>query len=209
MANYEKIFAIGFNRTGTTSLHALFNKCGRTPFHGGGWKLEKYDAFSDGHCCIGEFSDFTKLYEKFPNSLYILNTRPLKNWLISRGNHRYVKGKPGFDMNNPYTYVSWIRKRDEHYQNVLKFFIKSQNNLMIVDIEKKDWCGFVSNEIVSANMPDLLKNKMNTVAINPEGLKIIAEKIDEAFKILGYDESRQMSTMIDSPLIDLYKNNLK
>ena len=51
----NKVFAVGFNKTGTTSLDALFKSLGLTAYHGVKWRtcddlelLRSYDCFSDG-----------------------------------------------------------------------------------------------------------------------------------------------------------------
>ena len=46
--------------------------------------IDEYDAFTDGSPY-----EFEKYYEKNPDSLFILNTRPIKKWLISRYKHAH------------------------------------------------------------------------------------------------------------------------
>ena len=81
----KKIFVIGFNKTGTTSFDDLFKNLGINSIHDTIPVMEiidKYDAFTDG-----EHPNFSEYFEKYPDSLFILNTRPMKNWLISRYKH--------------------------------------------------------------------------------------------------------------------------
>lgn len=44
--------------------------------------INQYGAFTDG-----DHFHFDQYYEKYPESVFILNTRPLRNWLISRYKH--------------------------------------------------------------------------------------------------------------------------
>ena len=82
----KKIFVLGLNKTGSTSLHNLFNKINIKSTHEC-WRpdqhvikiIDKYQAFTDGH-----HLNFKKYYYLYPDSLFILNTRPIKKWLISR-----------------------------------------------------------------------------------------------------------------------------
>ena len=78
----QKIFVIGFNKCGTTSLHGLFKICNIASVHKSGLNTQeilklatKYDAITDGN-----HYNFQDYYDKYPNSLFILNTRPLKKW---------------------------------------------------------------------------------------------------------------------------------
>ena len=82
----NKIFVIGFNKSATKTFHNLFLENNLNSQHyGKSWDLEKYDCFSDN----GNNRDIHNLYEKFPNSIFILNTRRLDKWLISRFKHGY------------------------------------------------------------------------------------------------------------------------
>ena len=81
----KKIFVIGFNKTATSSFHALFNLLGINSVHTDVPIMEiidDYDAFTDGY-----HLKFTDYFNKYPDSLFILNTRPIKNWLVSRYKH--------------------------------------------------------------------------------------------------------------------------
>ena len=78
---YDKIFVIGFNKTATTSIHKLFIKNNLLSQHNGDkWDLDSYQCFSDN----GDLRNFKELNETYENSIFILNTRKLKNWIISR-----------------------------------------------------------------------------------------------------------------------------
>ena len=92
----RKIFCVGFNKTGTSTLDALFKEqLGYNSVHNNTewtyWtfsaqdrRLNDYDAFSDG-----ESAFIANLKKRYPDAYFILNTRPLKSWVSSR--HKAVE----------------------------------------------------------------------------------------------------------------------
>lgn len=112
----RKIFVIGFNKTATTSIAHLCCLNGFKSQHGfvvyewsheeqkvkrlkqfetSLWRTEDHSiqVFADGRSIY----EFKKLDKKYKNSVFILNTRPLKSWLLSRFMNRartFGKGKP-------------------------------------------------------------------------------------------------------------------
>ena len=68
-----KIFVIGFNKTGTTSIHTIIPVMKI---------INKYDAFTDGNHFY-----FKKYYNRYLDSLFILNTLPIYSWILSRYKH--------------------------------------------------------------------------------------------------------------------------
>jgi len=113
----NKIFCIGLNKTGSTSLDAAFKILGFKNVHysiwypGGGKEIlsdiirdnsehnrmlfsgiEGYDAYSDFFQRGETQRPFKILDEQYPNSKFILNTRDLRSWLRSR--ERHVLKKP-------------------------------------------------------------------------------------------------------------------
>ncbi|MDO5603819.1 MAG: sulfotransferase [Paracoccus sp. (in: a-proteobacteria)] len=112
-----KVFVIGFNKCGTTSLHRMFLRAGHRSSHhrhlladGSSVKLASrmHDNARAGHPLLtgiedaGAYSDmdicgqgrqlsgialFRTLDRQYPDSRFILNTRDPQNWLTSRGRH--------------------------------------------------------------------------------------------------------------------------
>ena len=85
----NKVFAVGFNKSATTSLHTLFESLGLASYHGVEWSsyhrmalLHSYDCFSDGPP-----ADLAKLDASFPGAKFILQVRDLESWLYSRLAH--------------------------------------------------------------------------------------------------------------------------
>lgn len=84
-----KVFCIGFNKTGTFSLHRFFQGCGLSSEHSTIWPLysqvEKGKRYFKKQCYSdGEQSDVVNLSQWFPGSIFILNNRDEREWLYSR-----------------------------------------------------------------------------------------------------------------------------
>lgn len=140
----KKIFAIGFNKSATSSLHALFHEIGRPSYHGVDWQhlenhgvLKKYDCFSDGTP-----TDIAKLDGMFPNSKYIMQVRDLRTWIISRLEHiaRY-KDDPGYQTKEDWDVTeaaieNWILRRQEHHKTVMHYFADRPDDLVVVNFIK-------------------------------------------------------------------------
>ena len=85
---FKKIFIIGYNKTATCSLNALFKHNGWNSEHKcGDWAIDEKEVFSDQHPEFTNFFDFKKLSNKYPNSFFILNLRKLDDWIMSRCGH--------------------------------------------------------------------------------------------------------------------------
>jgi len=141
----SKIFCIGFNKTGTTSLDKLFQLWNMASFHGEYHELsldddlfKEYQCFSDG-----ESHDFKALYGAFSGSKFILNTRKMDDWLVSRIKHveyRLSRHLSTGWMAKEYTNDSklalqnWINRRVKYYQDVLDFFSNKSESLLIVNV---------------------------------------------------------------------------
>jgi len=153
----EKVFVIGFHKTGTSSMgKALqllgYRVCGSLKegidvdkvklsdksylmenTHG---VLENYDAFQD----TPWFLMYEQLYHVFPNAKFILTIRDEEKWLNS------VKKHFG---NNAFLYHDYIYKTDNvvidetnyiaiynaHIKACKIFFDKMQKDLLIIDLE--------------------------------------------------------------------------
>ena len=85
---FEKIFIIGYNKTATCSLDALFCSNGwDTQHQDGNWKINKKEVFSDQHAEKTNFFNFKQLSQDYPNALFILNLRKLDDWIMNRCGH--------------------------------------------------------------------------------------------------------------------------
>lgn len=101
--NRPRIFGIGLNKTGTSSLDAALRILGYESLHWGGPPVRRlveealeagepllsrldprYDAFSDIEPL---YRNFALLDEQYPGSKFILTVRPLEAWIESRKRH--------------------------------------------------------------------------------------------------------------------------
>jgi hypothetical protein len=108
----NKIFVIGFNKTGTTSIDAFFQSYGFRTLH---WKtgdknlarqieinvkrsdfilaeIDNFDVYSDftyvsDAQAIEGNSYFRELHVAFPDAFFVLNTRSMEGWILSRLRH--------------------------------------------------------------------------------------------------------------------------
>jgi hypothetical protein len=134
-----KVFAIGMNKTGTSSIQALYKQLGLNGYHGVEWRRtsdtsfhRRYDAFSDGMP-----DDFAELDAAFPRSRFILNVRCLDQWLDSRiEHHGHLKetGRPpGGEKVSEELVKKWVHKRHQHHLRVMAYFEHRLNDLLIVN----------------------------------------------------------------------------
>ena len=189
-----KIFCIGFNKTGTTTLHHTFLHVGLNSVHGHNWTrrsnehikantFDINDAFTDGEMC-----DYVWLKEIFPNAIFILNTRNLKNWLISRYNHVKINKKRDrlWTDNSGKAIKEWILVRNNYHKKVLDFFGKS---ILIMDIEKyseQEVCKKLSKKI-KIPITELIKKNCKSQATYYKNKVSLIDKILKKMKITKKD----------------------
>ena len=162
----NKVFVIGFNKTGTTSMTEALTKlgfkfCPEYVVYNGSlnyfqdqiskkydslFKLvDKYDAFEDRPW---NHTDFYKELDKYaPNSKFILTIRDVNNWLSSY--ERWGK-RVGLKNNWYYNLVSnecygiddflsnkeVMKKKYEERNQEIMEYFKDTNKLFVMDIEK-------------------------------------------------------------------------
>lgn len=139
----QKVFAIGFNKTGTTSIHQLFKTHGYRASHAREWRntrhpsiFMKYDAFSDGVP-----DDFRRLDKQYPGSKFILNVRDLDTWIDSRINYIHRKFPRGLELWDPFSdwnifnssLMEWVLQRNRYHAQVLQHFITRPEYLITIN----------------------------------------------------------------------------
>lgn len=177
----NKIFQIGFNKTGTSSIHALFKSYSQlSSIHWDNGNLAKtihsniqageklpldsyneYSVYTDMECFIEnkdalihimigkEYFDILDI--NYPNSVFIFNTRPIDNWIDSRVNHkhngmRYIDlYKKAYNTSSKNKIIDyWKQEYYSHYNNVVEYFSRDPNKLLIFDIEQDSFDKFSS-----------------------------------------------------------------
>jgi len=157
-----KTFQIGFNRCGTLSLHKFFEKNGLKSIHWDNGKLaktilvnyknnrqlltgyEQFDCFTDMEAVGATKSIYiseillAELDQQYPESVFILNVRPVDRLIGSRLRHNNgiyatkIKSIHNFDDNKLMDY--WRARFYEHCTYVCQYF-SGKANLLHFDIE--------------------------------------------------------------------------
>jgi len=178
---YNKVFCIGWHKTGTTTLgEALlmlgFNVVGARldladPLMNGDVGLlmkeaEKYKAFQD----VPWAALFRELDQEYPGSKFILTVRDENKWLNSASNHfedKYYKLHEwlygvGKLRGNEDIYLKRYRK---HYKEVDEYFKDRPDDLLVIDWSKevgwKHLCQFLNKPIPAKSFPYANKGKHN------------------------------------------------
>jgi hypothetical protein len=149
-----RIFGIGLNKTGTTSLHRAFGVLGYRSLHWGGPRVAqrveaarargepllsrlspKFDAFSDVGPLIGAFQ---LLDEQYPGSRFILTVRPVDAWIESRRHHVAVNvaAKEQGKYDGTFLVVDeegWRATWEGHTTRVRRYF-ETRSNLLELDL---------------------------------------------------------------------------
>lgn len=209
----NKIFVIGFNKTATSTFHQLFLANKKKSQHGDIWNTQKYDCFSDNPEMPE--NNYKNLYEKYPDAKFILNTRCLNSWLLSRAVHcEALKQNWGYPLTDKLL-SEWIDERNEKHLEIINFFKDKSNKLIIVNIEKDGWMNFIKQEFNFKN--DLTKKYNTAKKINKDKINNFQKMIEKTFinkklpKEYYEDKFLDFSISKDSNiqnLINLYRNNL-
>lgn len=138
----RRYFVIGHPRSGTTTLHRLFRSNGIASFHGPrDWRTDRFEAFSD----MGHLRPIRAFDRTYPNAKFILNFRPLRNYLTSLTRHF-----PGrFTVRNA---VNEVLRREAYLAWALRYFT-GRTDFIVVNIEAPgawdavaDFCDFKTAE---------------------------------------------------------------
>jgi hypothetical protein len=149
-----KIFGIGVNKTGTTSLHHALLRLGFSSLHFGDWRtdgrvrqaiaegklaltyIDGYDAYSDIDTLTSRFG---LLDRQYPGSKFILTTRTLQSWLASR--RRHVERNIELARRGAYegTWLDvdlarWTTEFENHHERVHRHFDGRTTDLLVMDV---------------------------------------------------------------------------
>ena len=203
----NKIFGVGLNKTGTTSIAKALDILGFYSVHFQSKKgnikniiekngennqpllkeIEEYDAYLDwNHPQTNHY--FKKLDHQYPNSKFILHTRPMEDWIKSR--YQHVNSIPNLKKmqkkypDNPWYNMdveAWKAEYDEHHTNVKSYFKNRPDDLLMFNLFAGDsWeelCDFLKIEKPNVEFP--IENKADK-KINP--LKKASKKLKARFK---------------------------
>lgn len=161
-----RILVIGFNRCGTLSLHKFFKRNGVTSIHYNVGKrivpiqifanlslgrpllqgLDDFQAVSDMGLAWPEITFevsrlFRDLHRDYPDAYFVLNTRPVDNWIASRMMHlegdyarRYAQM---YDCTEADLASLWAEQYAAHHDDVRTYFA-GHDRFLEFDIESGD-----------------------------------------------------------------------
>jgi hypothetical protein len=176
-----KIFCIGLNKTGTTSLHSAFELLGYRSVHfedrdGRNIQdiirsnheqglpilrgIEDFDAYSDWITDEPE-AVFPKFDAEYPGSKFILHTRDMAGWLRSREKHVKRNQKEFAETKDPkitwleIDLVGWEAHYKAYHKAVREHFKGREMDLLELDVTQGDgWellCPFLG--VKAPNVP--------------------------------------------------------
>jgi hypothetical protein len=149
-----KVFGIGLNKTGTSSLHDALTALGYTSLHHGGPETTaairraveemkpvlhyldpRFDAFSD--TAISHYYHLADV--QYPGSQFILTVRDLDDWLESRRRHveKNRRRKAAGEYHHTFLEVDiegWREEYRRHQGAVRSYFANRPNDLLIYDV---------------------------------------------------------------------------
>jgi|WetSurMetagenome_2_1015567.scaffolds.fasta_scaffold46594_3 hypothetical protein len=170
--NEKKIFAIGFPKTGTTSLNSALTTFGykvkshfglddpdisRNVYEMAFRFVEQYDAFEDAPWCF----IYKELDKKYPGSKFILTLRPTEKWIKSQVDH-FTQTRPmrewiygaGCPKGNEDIYIA---RYERHNKEVLEYFKDRPDDLLVLRLtEGEGWeklCQFLHKDVPDIEFP--------------------------------------------------------
>lgn len=199
--NKNKVFIIGFHKTGTSSMGKAFqmlgyrvcgsikeamdfNKIDQDPreyIFSEALKLTpKYDCFQD----TPWFMFYKELYEIYPDAYFVLTVRPEKDWIRSVLNHfgnrdnspyhEWIYGHKD-PRSNEETYL----KKYQNHNNSVKSFFKNNSKFIVFNLKEDDkWtklCAFLGGAEPKVSFPYVNTNKSRKSFYTK--IKLIAKKI--------------------------------
>lgn len=196
--SYHKVFAIGFNKTATKSIHSLFKELGYlASLHGVEWRPQdavwvhrKWQAFSDGRP-----QNFKLLDQTYPGSKFILNTRDLSEWLDSRVQHLKLEHSNDIHSTSPnwqptpVAVEAWIKERNVYHLEIMEYFKDRPDDLLIVN--------FIRDPEAATRIAGFLGKggqyskpyERSTQKTRDKGKLKSREMIEETLERLGIDQS--------------------
>lgn len=155
-----KIFQIGFNKCGTTSIHRMLITNGVNSIHWDKGRLSKsiklnienglpplkgYDSYQsfldmehlkEGGGYYHSYAHYESFDKAYPGSCFILNIRNVDKWIDSRLAHVGYLMESMREQGDTFDTVveKWKQHHATHIENVIKYF-EGKDSLLIYDIE--------------------------------------------------------------------------
>jgi hypothetical protein len=173
----QKVFGIGLNKTGTSSLHQALEVLGYQSLHWGGEKthdavlraidegeplLRYVDPEPDAICDVFAVTYFFFLADvEYPGSKFILTLRDLDEWLDSRRRHveRNQQMKEAGEYDGSFLAVdldTWASDFQRHEAVVRTYFAGRAGDLLAFRPADGDWeplCSFLERPVPDVPFP--------------------------------------------------------
>jgi len=204
------IFCIGLHKTGTSTLHqiAFDNKLKST--HSTDWynnenKIKLYDFFCDGGSHYNNINeiDYEYLYSKYKNSIFIINIRDPKSWIISKLKHAGWNENTIIIPNSKLIIHDKWREKTlinislfishyfDRYIKILEFFLNKKDKVCIVNV--------ISRKI--ENLKLLFNNVNQNIHKNKRGNKNLSNEIikfiDNEINIVNKDKYEKLVLLLE------------
>ncbi len=239
---HPKVFCVGFNKTGTTTLHRILgDQLSYRSAHKPRWtdwsiiknrtRLDPFGAFTDGGC-----ASIKNLDDLYPEALFVLNTRPLKHWVLSR--HKAVERSRkavhwaltkyvplGFVAwiinrwvldNRDEAVLRWVRIRNSYHEHVIRYFSDRKGKLLVVNIEEPDFAAQLARFLgADRSVAPTVANRDGDGSTTRTILDSIGEKvgrhssdedIDALFSAHDLDQHSDNLTFFESPSFSLSRS---
>lgn len=148
IAGRKPVFAIGMNKTATTSLHFALTGLGYKSCHfidhefsdataqliDNGQPLT-FEAYTDVASIV---SKFKQLDEQYPDAAFIMTMRDFDSWIASRARH-IQRNKMENTAGAEHTWTTedpetWKQEREQHHEAVFSYFKDRPDKLLVLDI---------------------------------------------------------------------------
>ena len=141
-----RVFIVGHPHTATTILAELFGKNGyHTQHTAGRWRTQTYECFADR----GNYRPLDFLKACYPNSTFILNTRPSLHFLRNRADRLVRKSlrkggsRPGFSERY---FQGELQRRNAFFMEFIREF-HGESNFLVFNIERSGGFEFVAERM--------------------------------------------------------------
>lgn len=172
----RKIFVLGHPHTATISIHKMLKAKGISAIHSSGhWRTWRGQAFSDR----GHYQPFDLFDRYYPNSTFVLNTRPSAHYLTSLLRHSFkgAKPKPKLSVNR---LADEILRRNAYFTQCVQYFLKRED-LIVANVERRGALKFIAQSLGLPNDYEPWSNYKHKTELTPE----LVERVDKAYTELG------------------------
>jgi beta-glucanase (GH16 family)/GR25 family glycosyltransferase involved in LPS biosynthesis len=223
----KPVFAIGLNKTGTTSLHFALTSLGYKSCHflnhdfsdntakliDNGETLP-YEAYTDVASVV---SRFRQLDEQYPDAAFILTTRELDSWVASRSRH-VLRNRRENAAGASHTWTLdepevWKLEREQHHDAVFSYFEDKPDKLLALDICGGDgWeplCNFlecpVPEELFPYVDPLIMLNSFSRNLVKKVPIVLRKSKVREFDDLPWIEKPKNWSKLIKSHIGEFAK----